>query len=43
MTDFGFDKLEDVDVDDLFAPAPEKEPEEPKQIQCPQCGEWFTP
>lgn len=43
MTDFGFDKLEDVDVDDLFAPAPEKEPEEPKQIQCPHCGEWFTP
>ena len=33
MTDFGFDKLEDVDVDDLFAPAPEREPEEPKQNQ----------
>lgn len=29
-------------LDDLFAPAEEKE-KEPKQIQCPHCGEWFTP
>ena len=30
------------DLDDLFAPAEEKE-KEPKQIKCPHCGEWFTP
>ena len=30
-------------LDDLFAPAEEKEPEEPKQIQCPHCKMWFTP
>lgn len=30
-------------LDDLFAPAPEKEDKEPKQIQCPHCGKWFTP
>jgi len=31
----------DVDaLDDLFAPADEKE-KEPKRIQCPHCGEWF--
>lgn len=29
--------------DDLFAPAPDKEPDEPKQIQCPHCKMWFTP
>ena len=29
-------------LDDLFAPAEEKE-KEPKQIKCPHCGEWFTP
>ena len=33
----------DVDaLDDLFAPADEKE-KEPKRIQCPHCGEWFEP
>ena len=30
-------------LDDLFEQAGEKPPEEPKQIQCPHCGEWFTP
>ncbi len=30
-------------LDDLFAPAPEQEEKEPKQIKCPHCGEWFTP
>lgn len=40
--DFGFN-LADVDaLDDLFAPAPEKE-EKDKRIQCPHCGEWFEP
>ena len=29
-------------LEDLFAPADEKPPEEPKQIQCPHCGMWFT-
>lgn len=45
MESFGFGKLEDVDVDDLFGAADKKEEseEEPKQIQCPHCGEWFTP
>lgn len=45
MRDFGFtENAVDTDaLDDLFAPAPEKEPEEPKQVQCPHCGEWFTP
>ena len=40
--DFGFN-LADIDaLDDLFAPAPEKE-EKDKRIQCPHCGEWFEP
>ena len=43
MTNFGFEQVGDIDIDGLFAPAPEKEPEEPEQIQCPHCGEWFTP
>lgn len=34
-TDFDEDKL-----DDLFKDAPDKE-KQPKQIQCPHCGEWF--
>lgn len=29
-------------LDDLFAPTETKEKEQ-KQIQCPHCGEWFTP
>jgi ParB-like chromosome segregation protein Spo0J len=45
MADFGFteNSVDTDSLDDLFSPAPEKEPEEPKQIQCPHCGEWFTP
>ena len=44
MGDFGFDDSFDANgLDDLFAPAPDKAPEAPKQIQCPHCGEWFTP
>ena len=42
---FEFDELKPTDIsglDDLFAPSEEKE-KEPKQIQCPHCGEWFTP
>lgn len=44
MADFGFENFDtDTDsLDDLFTPAEEKE-KEPKKIQCPHCGEWFTP
>jgi len=42
MSEFGFEEYEHTDIDGLFADAPEKETEE-KQIQCPHCGEWFTP
>ena len=50
MADFGFfEQGVDTDaLDDLFAPAPEKKSEnteeeldEPKQVKCPHCGEWF--
>lgn len=37
-----FTKFDESSLDDLFAPAEEKE-KEPKQIKCPHCGEWFTP
>lgn len=30
-------------LDDLFAPAAEQGEKEEKQVQCPHCGEWFTP
>lgn len=41
--DFGFDESNtNLDIEDLFTPAEEQE-KEPKQIQCPFCGEWFTP
>lgn len=45
MADFGFIELSDLDVDDFFEEAEpkEKELEEEKEIQCPHCGEWFTP
>jgi len=43
MTMFGFKDLEDVDIDDLFV-MDDSEPQEkePKQVQCPDCGKWFT-
>ena len=41
--DFGFtEKIDPADLDALFTPVEEKE-KEAKQIQCPCCGEWFTP
>lgn len=45
MSRFGFEQMQtDLDaLDSLFAPAEEKETAEPKEIQCPHCGEWFTP
>ena len=44
MEDFGLHTFKfDADTyDGLFADSEEKE-KEPKQIQCPHCGEWFTP
>ena len=40
MTAFGFAAEDDIDIDGLFDETEEKE-KEPKQIQCPHCGEWF--
>ena len=41
--DFAFGEMDAPEnLDDLFAPAEEKEKKQ-KQIQCPHCGEWFTP
>lgn len=43
MSDLDFHIADDSGaLDDLFAPAEEKE-KEPKQIKCPHCGEWFVP
>lgn len=43
MSDFGFSNDEDFDVDAFFEDSPtEKKEKEPKQIQCPHCGMWFT-
>lgn len=42
MSDLDFHIADETALDDLFAPAEEKE-KEPKQIKCPHCGEWFTP
>ena len=42
MDDLNFTFADPGALDDLFAPAEEKE-KEPKQIKCPHCGEWFTP
>lgn len=48
MTDFGFEELEEIDIDQFFEENnkkdEEKEPEieEPEQIQCPHCQMWFT-
>lgn len=41
--EFDFNTTTPEGLDDLFAPADEKPPEEPKEIQCPHCGMWFTP
>lgn len=43
--DFGFD-VDEMDVsalDGLFGETEPKEPKEPEPIQCPHCGQWFTP
>lgn len=39
-----FTFVDEASIDDLFAQSSEKpKSEEPKQIQCPHCGEWFEP
>ena len=38
-----FARPDESALDDLFAPSPEQEEKEKKQIKCPHCGEWFTP
>ena len=43
MTEFGFDDFEDVDINDMFVENNEVPEREPKQIQCPHCGEYFVP
>lgn len=41
--DFGFDAVpQEADFTGLFEPSAPKE-KEPKKIQCPHCGEWFSP
>lgn len=40
MTEFGFENIEEPNLDDFFGEAPEKE-KEPKKVQCPHCHEWF--
>lgn len=40
MTDFGFDEVEDIDLDDFFEAHSEQERhDEKKTIVCPNCGE----
>ena len=41
MTEFGFEKHGDFDIDGLFGDEGEHKTKEPKRIQCPHCGEWF--
>ena len=44
MSQFGFNEefIDPSALDDFFTPTEPKQ-EEPKQIQCPHCGEWFAP
>ena len=38
-----FSKMDFESIDEFFEQSAEKPKEEKKQIQCPHCGEWFTP
>lgn len=40
LVDYGFEKVEELDLDDFFENVEPTE-KEPKKIQCPHCGEWF--
>lgn len=42
MEEFGFETIEDVDIDKFFDDEVEPKPKEPEQIQCPHCNLWFT-
>lgn len=43
MYQFGFDEPTDVELDSFFQEEEtEKKAKEPKQVQCPDCGKWFT-
>lgn len=37
-----FARMDNSSIDDFFAQAEKKE-KEPKRIQCPHCGKWFSP
>lgn len=41
MAQFGFVVNDEINIDDFFTDAGEAKEKEPKQIQCPHCGEWF--
>ena len=45
LSAFGFDTsiIDPDSLDGLFAEAAPQEEKEPQKIQCPHCGEWFTP
>lgn len=52
MSEFGFDETSQPELDSFFSAAPEApgssqdsadEPSHEGQVQCPHCGEWFTP
>ena len=43
MDDLNFVLGDGSHLDDLFTPDDSQEEKEPKKIQCPHCGEWFTP
>lgn len=40
MSEFGFENIDDIDLNELFEESEQKE-KEPQKIQCPHCGEWF--
>lgn len=47
MSEFGIDGISDIDIDEFFEDfesegGDEPKQEEPKEIQCPYCGMWFT-
>lgn len=52
MSEFGFDETSQPELDSFFSAAPEApsssqdsadEQSHEGQVQCPHCGEWFTP
>ena len=43
FTGLNFVKPDEAALDDLFAPVEDSKKDDDKRIQCPHCGEWFTP